>query len=343
MADGGGPPGGLRLLPDRLTAARAAVAIVAVSVVSLLFIASYAGALHEPTPRDVPIAVADQVPSGATQQIEDSPAFEVRDVPDEAAALRAIDRREAYGAVIPGSSGVELLTVPAAGPAVQAALEDGLAPGLGGAGGDVTVRSVHPLPAADGRGLVGFYTAVGWIVAGYLGATFIGIVFGTRPSVRRTAWRIGGLAILAAVVGFGGAGLAAWIGDLGNPGLLGLVGMLAIASAGVVTAALQAALGIVGTGVAILLFVVLGNPASGGPFPVELLPEPWRTLGPYIPTGAATTAIRDVAYFPDAPLTPALLVMGVWLVVGLLVALVLARGRYGPGERDVALAAAVAP
>ena len=33
-------------------------------------------------PRDVPIAVVRGVPS-VTQQIEDFPAFEVRDVPDE--------------------------------------------------------------------------------------------------------------------------------------------------------------------------------------------------------------------------------------------------------------------
>ena len=97
-----------------------------------------------------------------------------------------------------------------------------------------------------------------------------------------------------------------------------------------------------GTGIAILVFVVLGNPSSGGPFPAELLPEPWRTIGPYIPTGAATTAIRDIAYFPDAPLTTPLVVLGAWLVAGIAVALVLARGRYGPGERDASLAAAVA-
>jgi hypothetical protein len=144
------------------------------------------------------------------------------------------------------------------------------------------------------------------------------------------------------IVGFGGAGLAAWIGDLGNPGLLGLVGMLAVLAAGTVTIALQAALGVMGTGVAILIFVVAGNPSSGGPFPSELLPEPWQTIGPYIPTGAATTAIRDVAYFPDAPLAMPFAVLGAWLAAGVLGALLLARGRHGPGERDAALAAVVA-
>jgi hypothetical protein len=330
------------VLPDRLTTARAAAAIAAVSLVSLLFIASYAGALHDPTPRDVPVAVANGVPSSVTQAIESSPEFRAVDVDDAAAALRAIDRRDAYGAVVTGSRGVELITAPAAGPAVDSVLRDGLAPQLRGAVSDVTVRTVHPLPDADARGLVGFYTAVGWIIAGYLGATFLGIVFGARPSPLRTVWRLGGLLALGLVVGFGGAALAAWIGELGNVGMLGVVGTLAVLSAGTVTTALQAALGVVGTGVAILIFVVLGNPSSGGPFPAELLPQPWRALGQDIPTGAATTAISDVAYFPDASLGAPLLVLGVWIAVGAIVALALSRGRRGPGERDAALAAVVA-
>ena len=98
--------------------------------------------------------------------------------------------------------------------------------------------------------------------------------------------------------------------------LIGVIGMLTTAAAGIVTTALQAAFGILGTGVAILLFVVLGNPSSGGPFPPELLPEPWQTIGPYLPTGAATSAIRDIAYFPDAPLAKPFLVLGAWIVGG---------------------------
>ena len=332
------------MLPDRLTAGRAALAILAVSLVSLLFIGSYAGALHAPSPDEVPVAISAQVPQAAADQIDATPAFRVIRVATPAAAMRAIDDRKAYGALVVGrDGGLELVTAPAAGPAAQSALLDGLAPQLRSAVSDVRLRTVHALPKADGRGLVGFYTAVGWIVAGYLGATFLGIVFGTRPSTRRTLWRIGGLVGLSIIVGFGGAALAAWIGDIGNVGLIGLIGMLTVAAAGIVTTALQAAFGIIGTGIAILVFVVLGNPSSGGPFPPELLPEPWQSVGPYIPTGAATSAIRDIAYFPDARLGTSLIVLGAWILVGVIAALLLSRGRHSPGEREHALAAVVAP
>jgi hypothetical protein len=330
------------VLPDRQTTVRGAVSMLAVAFVALLFIGSYAGALNEPSPRDVPVAVAAQVPADAARQIDASDAFRVLRAPDAAAAARAVDRGEAYGAVVAGSQGLELLVAPAMGSAAETTLRVGLAPQLRSATADVTVRTVHPLPDADARGLVGFYTAVGWIVAGYLGATFLGIVFGTRPSRLRTAWRLSGILALAVVVGWGGAGLAAWIGGLGNVGLLGLAGMLTVAAAGTVTTALQSALGIIGTGVAILVFVILGNPSSGGPFATELLPEPWRTVGPFIPTGASTTAIRDIAYFPDAPLTMPFVVLGGWIAAGIAVALLLGNRRRGPGERDAALAAVIA-
>jgi hypothetical protein len=144
--------------------------------------------------------------------------------------------------------------------------------------------AVHPLPAADSRGLVGFYTAVGWIVAGYLGATFLGIIFGPQPARRHTVRRLGALAALAPLVGFAGAALAVAIGDFGGSLLvLGLVGALTVAAVGTVTVTLQSVLGVIGTGVAILVFVVLGNPSSGGPFPFELLPQPWRAVGPLNP------------------------------------------------------------
>jgi hypothetical protein len=333
------------MLPDRTEIRRGIFALLAISAVSLLFIASYAGALHEPRPHEIPVAVAGDVPAEVATQLDRSPAFAAKRVADAAAARRAIDRRDAYGAVIAEPGGLVLLTAAAASPAVAGVLSERLAPELRRGGGEVTEREVHPLPDADARGLVGFYTAVGWVVAGYLGATFFGLIFGTRPGRLRTAWRLTALAALALVTGFAGAALAAAIGDFGGSVLLlGVVGALTVAAVGAVTVALQSVFGVIGTGVAILVFVIVGNPSAGGPFPAELLPGFWRTVGPFIPTGAATTAIRDVAYFPDASIAGPLLVLLVWLAAGALVALLLGGRRRGDDtEAEAAFAAAAAP
>ena len=58
--------------------------------------------------------------------------------------------------------------------------------------------------------------------------------------------------------------------------------------------------GLVGIGLAILVFVVLGNPSAGGAYPAQLLPPFWSAIGPWLPPGAATGAIRGIVYFGGA-------------------------------------------
>ena len=82
------------------------------------------------------------------------------------------------------------------------------------------------------------------------------------------------------------------------------------------TLGLQSVLGFVGTGLAIAAFVVFANPASGGPLPKVLLPEPWRSVGPYLPTGAGTDALRDVFYFGGHGVLVPLLLLAGYAVAG---------------------------
>ena len=323
-------PDGSSASIDRRTALRAAAAIAGVALLSLLFIASYAGALHEPRPHEVAVAVDETVPAPIARQLGASPSLKVEAVSGRAEALEKIDRREAYGALVGSPSGrLALFVAPAASAAIADFLAAEIPKQLRSARVPVAVRTVHPLPASDTRGLVGFYTVIGWAIAGYLGATLLGLVFGTDPSRARIAWRFAALGALGIVVGLGGAAIATAIAGYDHGfGKLVLIGLLTVLATGAVTVALQSLLGILGTGVAILLFVVFGNPAAGGPYASELLPGIWRDGGQLIPTGAATTAVRNAAYFPQAPIWLPLLCLAIWIVGGVVVALVFAgRGR----------------
>jgi hypothetical protein len=303
-------------------------AVVAVTVVSLLFIASYAGGLHEPRPHDVPLAVSSQVPASVARGIDASPVFRVTRVAGASAAVRLLDRREAYGAITAGSSGLRLTVAPAASVAIESLLRTELAPRLGPHGHPAPVQVVHPLPASDSRGLVAFYLAVGWAVGGYLGASLFGLRFGTSPTRRALLARFGGFAALGVLTGFFGALIATGIAGYDHGLLaLSLIGFLTVAGVGLASTAFQSLIGVAGTSVAILLFVILGNPASGGPYATELLPGFWGTIGPLLPPGAATTAIQHAAYFPDASSASPLLVLSAWLIGGALVALRLAGHR----------------
>ena len=88
-----------------------------------------------------------------------------------------------------------------------------------------------------------------------------------------------------------------------------------------------------------VLFVVLGNPSAGGAFPTNLLPSFFSAIGPWLPPGAATSAIRGIVYFDNAGVGNPVLVMVAWLVVGLVLLVVPTmreqsrqRARIEPGR-----------
>jgi uncharacterized phage infection (PIP) family protein YhgE len=92
--------------------------------------------------------------------------------------------------------------------------------------------------------------------------------------------------------------------------------------------------GIPGTVIGIILFLVIGNPASGGSSAPELLPSFWRVLSQALPDGAAVTSMRDVVYFNGHGSADALIVLSIYAVVGAAVALTVAHFRAATTSRE---------
>jgi hypothetical protein len=95
--------------------------------------------------------------------------------------------------------------------------------------------------------------------------------------------------------------------------------VLAIAT---ITMALQILLGTLGVAVSVILFVVLGNPSSGGPQPPGLLPPLWRALTGVLPNGAGTQAVRRAVYFGGHDILANLLLLTAYVVAGVAIAVV---------------------
>ncbi len=197
------------------------------------------------------------------------------------------------------------------------------------------VRTVDVAPASpeDFDGLSSFYLVVGWCVGGYLCASILAISAGTKPANRqRAVIRTAVMALYAVAGGIGGAVIIGPIlGALPGSvwGLAGL-GALVVFAVGMITLALEALTGIVGIGLAVLIIVVAGNPSAGGAFPLPMLPDFWRAIGPALPPGAGTWTARSIAYFRGNAVTGPLLVLSAWAVVGTALTLLLSmRHRTG--------------
>ncbi|MBD0707779.1 MULTISPECIES: ABC transporter permease [unclassified Streptomyces] len=327
---------------------RAALLVVGVFALQLLFITSYVGALHHPKPRDVPFGVvAPQAVSerfvGQLEQLPGGP-LDPRAVADEAEARDKIMNREIDGALIVDPTGPAdtLLVASGGGTALSTTLEKIVT--TVEAGQQRTVRTLDIAPASreDFNGLSSFYLVVGWCVGGYICAAILAISSGARPANRsRAVIRLGVLALYSVLGGLGGAlivgpVLGALPGSIA--GLWGL-GALVVFSVGAATLALQSVFGIVGIGLAILLIVVAGNPSAGGAFPLPMLPPFWSWIGSALPPGAGTWAARSIAYFKGNDLTASLLVLSAWAVVGSAVTLVVSSLK--PKTPDEAIVAEV--
>lgn len=335
-------------LVDELKSAvtpRAALLVVGVFALQLLFITSYVGALHHPKPTDVPFGVVAP-PAVSTQlvgQLDQLPGapLDPRAVTDEAEARNQILNRDIDGALLVDPTGRTdtLLVASGGGTVLSSALETILT--TVEATQQRTVRTVDVAPASpeDFDGLSAFYLVVGWCVGGYICAAILAISAGSRPANReRAIIRLGVLALYAILGGLGGAIIVGPIlGALpGSIAALWGLGTLVVFAVGAATLALQSVFGIVGIGLAILLIVVAGNPSAGGAFPLPMLPPFWKAIGPALPPGAGTWAARSIAYFKGNDMTASMLVLSAWAVVGAAVTLVMSSLKRKPESEPIA-------
>ncbi|KUH37244.1 MULTISPECIES: hypothetical protein [Streptomyces] len=322
---------------------RAALLVIGVLALQLLFIASYVGALHDPKPSDVPFGVV--APGAAAERTADrlgglpGDPLDPRVLPDEAEARRQIREREIDGALVVDPTGrTDTLLVASGGGTVLVTALERIATEVERPQ-QRTVRTVDVAPASpdDFDGLSAFYLVVGWCVGGYLLASILAISAGSRPAnTLRAVIRLAVLALSAVLGGLGGAIIVGPVlGALpGSVAALWGLGALVVFAVGALTLALQALTGIVGIGLAVLLIVIAGNPSAGGAFPSPMLPDFWRAIGPALPPGAGTWAARSIAYFQGNAVSGALQVLSVWAVLGTVVTLVVSSLRRDADTPD---------
>jgi hypothetical protein len=321
-----------------------ALVLIPALVLMLAFAFSYVGAFHEPTPHGVPVAVVG--PPAVTAQLDRLPGepLDARQAASRPDALSQIDHRKVYGAYEAASN--RLFVASAANRATAVALET-VFNRIAAAQNRPAVRvtDVKPLPPKDSNGTAVFYAMIAWVFGGYIGATLLGLV-GTP----RSSSRAGGAGRIAALAGLGLAGgilsvlLLRICFDVfsGHVVALCAIASLTIFASGAATAGIQALAGPAGTGLVILLFVILGNPASGGPFARPLLPGLWRTIGGVLPPGASVDLARSALFFDGARVAGPILVLVGWAVFGIAFVIALGGRVMAPVEAETEAAAGAA-
>jgi hypothetical protein len=323
---------------------RSFILVLGTVLLGIGFVLSYVGALHNPQLRNLPVTVVSQNPQVANQTVSQLNASVPSGliVPTAgtsvAAATQQVKDRKTGAAFVPDLTGTQdtLIVASAAGGAQATAVEK-LFTGLDQKQGrTLKVEDVVPAGAKDFDGLSAFYLVVGWCVTGYLIASILGISAGSRPAtMTRAVIRLCSVAL----AGFVAAIVGTWLVQQHILGALTgrfwpmvATGTLLILGVGAVTMAMQIAFGVVGIGLAVLLVVVLGNPSAGGAFPRSMLPTFWRAIGAFLPPGAGTDAVRSISYFGGAQTGYPLLIMGGYVLLGVVLSLLLCALRAKPSS-----------
>ena len=332
LSDQQTPGGGAGLWADvrQAVTPRTVALVLGVLLLQLGFIFSYVAAFHNPRPHRVPIAVVAPAPVSqrVVATIDGIPGNVARAhaAADEASARRQVRNGSASAAfVLHATGGADQLLLASGGGAAAAEAVERVASRVEAKEHRrFTVTDIVPLQPGDARGLSGFYLVIGWIVGGYLFAAVLGIATGPRPATtRRALIRVLAFVPYAVLSGLGGAVIVdPLLGALvGHFLALWWLGALVVAASAAATIAFEVLFGIVGIGVVILAFVVLGNPSAGGAYQTTLLPRFWRVIGGWLPNGAGTDAVRRIVYFGSHGIAGHLLVLALYVVVGVTVTL----------------------
>lgn len=296
-----------------------AIGALGATLISLVFIGSFIGALHKPGPRSLPVGVvgsqaqASAVSTGLSRQR--SGGYTVTRYTTVSAARSAILDRTIDAALTPTRPAALLQVASATSPAATNATVEDVNAVVGAAGLRLAVQNIRPLPANDPEGLSQVFFVIALTAPSLVFASLLVNKFGAH--LRPVGQIIAILVYAVVVAAMATAMTDPVIGALtGAPwGLFGIGTLLAFA----VTAAASAAArwtGGLGYLVIFLLFIPVGIASSGTTLGPKMITPWYADLGKALPVGAALPSVQNTVYFNGNAITAPLLVLSAWALAG---------------------------
>lgn len=280
--------------------------------------------------QNLPVSIAG--PEAAVTALEDALAqaapdtLELVAALDRADAVRQIETRETYGAIVLSPDAApEVLTAPAGSAAatqiltgIAARLQSMYAQQVAAAGGDaaaaqVAVTAVVPLseddPNGTGLAAASFPLTMGGMIGGILVSL---LVVGTW---RRLA-ALGAFAVATGIVI--ALVMQTWFAYLQGEFWLNAlaIGLSVLATASFIVGA-TALLGRAGIAVGAIVTMLFANPLSAAAMPWQFITAPWGAIGQYLVPGASNWLLRSLSYFPEAPTAQQWWTLVAWTVLGI--------------------------
>ena len=296
-----------------------------------IFVTLTLSAFHQPAPHDLPVGIVGSAAvTGQVERAVDSAApgdFDFRGYASGAGAAAGIAQRQVDGALVASGPGLRLLVTQAGGTGPEQAITGAFTAVAAHSGRRLVVSDVVPPRASDTQALSSWFIVLSVLIPSLAAGSASALALRRTPR----AWSVGAPVAAAVVSGAVAAAIADAIAGLGNYAAIGgIVALfaLAVAAPTAVLARIRPPL----AALALLAFIVLGIPASGGPANLaSFTPGFLRALSPVLPLGVAAGAIRNVAYFGGHATAQYTWTLAAWALAGVAgLILVTARRRPAP-------------
>ncbi len=291
-------------------------------------------AIRDPRPHDIPVGLVgpDQAiqPMTAALAQKAPGTFNFTTYDSEDTARAALDRRDVDGVIIVGPSGSRIVVAGAAGDTATTVITTVFSAALSAPNQPAPVEVVHPFASGDAHGLILFFLILATLISTLV--VQIGLLVRAGVNASGATW-IGVSAVWAVLAGSVGVASASWLANgYDTSALIAMGGLVALTSfaVGTFVAGLARLLGAPGLGLAALVVILLDLISSGGPAGSTILPDAYRWMSPWMPAGQLSSALRGTLYFGGEGVASPVLVIGAWLVVGLLLVIVSGLARRAP-------------
>jgi hypothetical protein len=299
----------------------------------LMMVVGMLGAMHDPAPRDMPIAVAgatteqaQQTADGLAEAMPGSFRFTVADSPDQ--ARDQVRDRDVAGAFILPSQDTPSATVvtnQAAGMSTAQTVDRAFTQVAQAQHMEVGNDDLSPLPDRDSMGTVSLYIAIGWMMSGFM---IILVGSNAQPEsrpLRRLIPIVAGYAVfMSFIVWLIASPIVGGVGP-GHFWQMWGVGIVAIFCVSMFAAVLERLFGLLGVIPIVGTIMFLGIPASGGAISIYMEPALFVHLHQVLPMAASVESARSILYFGSDIVGQCLLTFLAWGVVSLILVTVIDR------------------
>ena len=232
--------------------------------------------------------------------------------PSAADARTGITQRQVDGALVASGPNLRLLVAQGGGSGPAQVLTQASAAVAARSGRQLVVADVVPPLPRDTQALSSFFVVLAVLIPSLAAGS------GSALALRRArpALAVAVPVAVAVVIGVVSAAIADGIAGLGSyPAIAGIVALFSLAVAA--PTALLARIWPPLVALAVLVFIVVGLPVSGGPANLASFgPAFLRVLDPALPLGVAASVVRNVVYFGGHATALHLWVLAAWALAG---------------------------